>query len=168
MWDHLDLVAAPHCVCRTCRCLKKTWGSTYLGKPPQGPGALVGRGAARVGGISQSASTFSGPALFLALGYNLVVWVGVTRPPAVVLVSPSLPGSPCPFSAPEWVSLPCPGPGVALLPASCLSSGPLPQPASSGREPGGRHTKQPTQKHRDQHQMQAGGRYQGKEALMGP
>ena len=50
--------------------------------------------------------------------------------PAVVLISPSLPGSPCPFSAPEWAALPGSDPEVVLpvLPVSCLSSDPQPRP----------------------------------------
>ena len=49
--------------------------------------------------------------------------------PAVVLVSLSLPGSPCPFSAPESVALPCPDPGRATarsgISAALLPLGPL-------------------------------------------
>ena len=48
--------------------------------------------------------------------------------PVAVFVSPSLPGSPCSFSASEWAAPPCPGPEVAKLPVPDLSSGPPPQP----------------------------------------
>ena len=49
----------------------------------------------------------------------------------ILLVSPSSLGSPFPFSALEFVAPPCPDPRVVLLPASCFSSGSLPQPRPS-------------------------------------
>ena len=86
-------------------------------RPPRawGPWSDVGRRGAESSSLPRPNSSASSSYLCLALVSSsasssylclaLVSVPGSMSPgaPAVVLVSPSLPGSPCPLSAPEWV-----------------------------------------------------------------
>ena len=83
--------------------------------------ALVGPGTARDRATPPSLA----PLLWIIPGAGLGAWVCVTGRSRCRARFFFLTGPP-PF-APEWAALPCPDLEVVRLPASCLSSGPLPQ-----------------------------------------
>ena len=106
--------------------LKKVWLCLpEAERPPRarGPWSDVGRrGAGEPGPL--------GLIFVLIPGAGLSAWVGVTRLPHC-LACFSMPGSPFPSSALESAVLSCPGPGSAVMPAPCLSSGAFPWEAPS-------------------------------------